>query len=297
MLSTITVLRTTCLALALLLACPTLATANTYPWQKDERNARTIASEVPVPDEYKRVECKAGRFGDWLRHLPLKPKGAPVLLHNGGRKNRQDMHVAVIDMDTGKRDLQQCADAVMRLRAEYLYSKQNFSAIHFNFTSGDRASFTQWAAGYRPVVEGSTVQWTKRSGKDRSYASFRSYLDTVFIYAGSHSLSKELAARKDPRQIQVGDIYIQGGFPGHAVLVVDVVEHRQSGERIFLLAQSYMPAQEVHVLKNPEDGGLSPWHKTPAGEVLRTPQWTFRKTDLKCFPNERRESKPSAQEE
>jgi hypothetical protein len=40
-----------------------------------------------------------------------------VLLYNGAPKFRQDVHAAVIDIDVGTRDLQQCADATMRLRA------------------------------------------------------------------------------------------------------------------------------------------------------------------------------------
>jgi hypothetical protein len=48
------------------------------------------------------------------------------------------------------------------------------------------------------------------------------------------------------------------------------------------LAQSYMPAQEIHVLKNPLDGAIGPWYRVPA-ETLVTPQWTFESTDLKRF--------------
>jgi hypothetical protein len=44
------------------------------------------------------------QFCDWLRGLPLKPAGAPVLLFNGAPKFRQDVHAAVIDIDVGTRD-------------------------------------------------------------------------------------------------------------------------------------------------------------------------------------------------
>ncbi len=53
----------------------------------------------------------------------MKPAGAPVLTYTGAPKWRQDVHVAVIDIDVGKRDLQQCADAIMRLRGEWLYGR------------------------------------------------------------------------------------------------------------------------------------------------------------------------------
>ena len=81
----------------------------------------------------------------------------------------------------------------------------------------------------------------------------------------------------------VGDVFIQGGSPGHAVLVVDVAEDPRTGRGVFLLVQSYMPAQEIHILKNPTDLNLSPWHETGFGETLRTPEWLFRRSDLKRF--------------
>ena len=77
-----------------------------------------------------RVAVAPGSFGDWLRHLPLLPPGAPVHLFDGRLKPRQDVHAAVVDLDVGTRDLQQCADAVMRLRAEYLFASGAAIAFH-----------------------------------------------------------------------------------------------------------------------------------------------------------------------
>ncbi len=66
-------------------------------------------------------------------------------------------------------------------------------------------------------------------------------------------------------------MFIKGGFPGHAVLVTDVVVNRATGERRFLLTQSYMPAQEIHVLINPAAADRSVWYGADFGETLVTP--------------------------
>lgn len=204
-------------------------------------------------------------------------------LHDGRLKANQSVHAAVVDLDIGRRDLQQCADAVMRLRAEYLYSKRRYEAIAFNFTSGDRAAFTRWAGGWRPRIEGRRVHWVRRGGRGTSYPNFRAYLVSVFTYAGSYSLSRELKPVRDPDDIRIGDAFVQGGFPGHAVIVVDMAVERRSGRKAFLLAQSFMPAQNLHVLKNPAQNDGSPWYSLPAGSHLRTPEWTFALHHLRRF--------------
>jgi hypothetical protein len=86
----------------------------------------------------------------------------------------------------------------------------------------------------------------------------------------------------DVKNIEIGDIFIKGGSPGHAVIVVDLALN-SAGEKRFLLAQSYMPAQDIHVLKNPKNAQLSPWFSTDFGDVLETPEWDFKKEQLKRF--------------
>ncbi len=44
-----------------------------------------------------------------------------------------------------------------------------------------------------------------------------------------------------------------------------------------------MPAQDIQILKNPNDPALSPWYKTDFEGPLLTPEWTFEKTDLRRF--------------
>jgi hypothetical protein len=263
-----------------------LAEAQEYLWLWEREPQPTIAEQIPSPEGYERVEVIAESFAHWLRHLPLKKKGTSVYLYDGRKKGNQEAHFAVVDIDTGSRDLQQCADAIIRLRAEYLYSRGLYSSIHFNFTSGDEAAFTKWAAGYRPVVNGNKVQWVKKASEDSSYRNFRHFLTTVYIYAGTHSLSKELKPRGNSYEMQIGDVFIEPGFSGHAVIVVDMAENKQNGKKIFLLVQSFMPAQDIHMLKNPDNAGLSPWYDLDFGRTLRTPEWRFKDTDLKYFDAE-----------
>jgi len=264
-------------------AIPGFSQSFSYPWLERYRQPENIVNRIPVPDGYERINTTPGTFADWLRWLPLKEGRPPVYLFNGQKKGNQEAHFAVVDIDVGKGDLQQCADAVIRLRAEYLYFIGEYDTIHFKFTSGHEAKFRKWIEGYRPVISGNEVRWVKSAKRDSSYTSFREYLNSVFMYAGSYSLSRELCRVKDLREMKIGNVFIEGGFPGHAVIVVDMAVNGRTGKRLFLLVQSYMPAQEIHILKNPIDSKLNPWYELEFGETLYTPEWTFRKSDLKRF--------------
>lgn len=255
-----------------------------YAWSTNYQNEHALANRISPPKAYERKATEKHTFLHWLRHLPLKSGKPAVYLYNGAKKGNQQAHYAVLDIDVGKRDLQQCADAVMRLRAEYLLSNKRHNDIQFNFTSGDAAKYSQWKQGYRPVIKGNNVRWTKQKALSNSYASFKQYMQQVFNYAGTFSLSKELKPVSNLADIQAGDVFIQGGFPGHAVIVVDVAIHEATGDKAFLLAQSYMPAQDIHILNNPNSWTGSPWYKVSGIQnTLQTPEWTFNVADLKRF--------------
>lgn len=240
-----------------------------------------IQDRIKVPEGFERIKVEEGSFAYYLRNLPLKPHGSKVLYYNGSIKNN-DVHEAVIDIDVGNRDLQQCADAVIRLRAEYLYKRGDYDKIHFNFTNGFRADYSKWMQGYRIVVNGNKANWVKKTGYLNDYQTFRKYLDIVFAYAGTLSLSQELK-QVSLGDMKIGDIFIKGASPGHCVIIVDMAENKTTGEKLFMLAQSYMPAQDIHILKNLKNKALSPWYSLDFGDTLVTPEWTFTKNDLKRF--------------
>ncbi len=245
--------------------------------------ANVLEGRYSTPEGYNRVEVSGDSFGEFLRNSKLKPYGEKVLYYDGREKNRQNVYDSVFDVDIGDRDLHQCADAIMLLRAEYLYSLGLYDKIHFNFVSGFKAEFTKWMEGYRIKVDGNTAGYYPAAEPSDSYETFRKYMDMVFAYSGTISLANELDA-VPAEQMEIGDVFIVGGSPGHAIIVVDAAAN-ETGDKIFLLAQSYMPAQQTHILLNPSDKEISPWYRLRDGEQLITPEWTFAWDDLKRFKN------------
>lgn len=273
--------RAICVALLSVSESPAHA-QSTYPWQPPASvTDATLAKRFAPPPGFDRMAIAPGSFGTWLRTLPMQPEGARVHLYTGAEKARQDVHAGVIAIDTGTKDLQQCADAVMRLRAEWLYAGNRQGDIAFNVMEGGRVPFLRWAKGERPSPSGKS--WTAKAARDGSYENFRRYMDFIFAYAGTLSLEKELVPVADLQTIEPGDVFIKGGSPGHAVIVADVAISATTKARRFLLVQSYMPAQEMHVLHNPANTDGSPWYALPHGE-LATPEWTFPAGSLRRWP-------------
>ena len=252
-----------------------------YPWL-DHPPAETVVDRFEAPPGFVRVAVEPGSFGEWLRGVPLAPAGTPVLLHDGRAKADQSEVAAVIDIDVGDADLQQCADSIIRLRAEYLFSRSALADIAFDFTSGDRYRFRSYAEGITPAVAGNEVSWRQGRGNGGSHESLRRWLDIVFTYAGTMSLSRELTPVESLSDIEIGDALILPGSPGHAVLVVDMAVDALTGGKAVLLAQGFMPAQSVHILANPLDHHLAPWFYVGDGGLIAW-RWVFPADSLRRF--------------
>lgn len=256
-------------------------TVSAQPKQKSLLNpsGATLEERFLPPDGYERLEKPVGSLQGFLRNYALKPDKSPVLLYDGSKKKKQDVHAAVFSMPLVEGDLQQCADSAIRIYGEYLWSVGAYDAISFHLTNGFLMDYPSWRSGKRLSVEGNQVRWEPRAAFDDSRENFVKYLRQVMVYAGTRSLENE-SGDAELSQILAGDLFIRGGSPGHCVMVVDVAED-QAGNKCFLLAQGYMPAQEFHVLKNPlhkED----PWYYvSEIKDSLVTPEYVFEKDSLK----------------
>lgn len=209
-----------------------------------------VVSRFAAPAGYVRVKSETGSFAEWLQNVPLKPVGTHTKTYRGDIAATDIYTASVADVTVGSQDLQQCADAVMRLRAEYLYHKKAYNKISFNFVSGFKCDYEHYANGYRYL----NGKWVLTSKKDYAYPAFLRYMNLVFSYASTLSLEKELKPVQEPGGVRAGDVFIRGGSPGHCFIVMDVVEDKNHKQQ-FLLAQSFMPAQDIQILKS--DG--SPW--------------------------------------
>jgi len=226
----------------------------------------TVKSRILLPKGFKRPTYRVGEFGNFLENLPLYPIDQEVHYYNGKIKPRNNIYNSVVKLDIGKRDLHQCADAVMRLRADYLYQQKRYKDIKFNFLSDSKPrAYTNYAKG------------------DYSYPTYWKYLEYVFAYANTASLHDELPSVKTTQEVKIGDTFIQKGSPiGHAIIVVDLAKD-STGKTIVLLAQSYMPAQEIQILNNWNNSTLSPWYDIDQ-DIIKTPEWTFYPKNLKTWP-------------
>jgi Domain of unknown function (4846) len=249
--------------------------------QTSQQNIYPNIAAIPLPTGYQRTGEKEGSFGLWLRQVPLK-SDKTIYLYNGQKKDDQTVQFAVLNISVEHKDLQQCADAVIRLRAEYLYSHANYNDISFQATDGTWMKYVDWMNGWRFMIQHGRLQKRMRAAPTNSRSAFDKYLEMVFSYAGTLSLSKQLNPVASLYEIEPGDVFIKGGSPGHAVIVMDVAKNSM-GNKIFLLAQSYMPAQDIHILKNPTSSVLSPWYSVNFGAELVTPQWIFQKNQLARF--------------
>ncbi|MBI1305274.1 MAG: hypothetical protein GC181_01520 [Bacteroidetes bacterium] len=235
----------------------------------DEEQPKYI-SEIPLPEGFSVLVPKDSSYSKWLNNLSIECD-SPVRLYNGSLKYNQNIHYAVLKFDVGKRDLQQCADAAMRIRAEYLFQSGQKQKIKFHFVSGDECKWSDYSKGYRAKVTSNSVIFIKSSNADTGYQSFRNYLDLVYTYAGTASLPQDVK-KISVEEIEAGDLFLQTSKPyGHAITVLKVIRNAE-GKSKMLLAQSYMPAQSIHILLN----GKTPWFEVPSSEEsLETPEWIF----------------------
>lgn len=241
-----------------------------YPWTRKREDYEPIAARFAPPPGAIRAPAPAGSYAHWLRHLPLRAPGTAVRSYDDRVILSADdgRLAAVVDLDLIGQDLQQCADTVLRLRAEYLRVRGRHEAITFDYTNGWASRWSRWKAGFRPRLVGNHEVKIVRRAADDSRQSFDRYLLDLFSYAGTVSLARE-ASEVKPGAIEAGDFFILPGGPGHTVLVLDLARDGE-GQTYALLGQGFMPAQDFQVLRA---SSRSPWYRLDPEAPVDTPMW------------------------
>lgn len=223
---------------------------------------RKTLGEIAVPAGFERVEVPQGSFGAFIREFPLRPRGSHMRYFSGRLANGQYFGYAVLDLPMIS-DIEQCADAVMRMRGEYLWNTGQYELIHFH------------------SVEGKDMRFS--GGADRE--ALENYLRRVYASANTASLRKYMS-EKDFKDVAPGDVLVyeapSAGVYGHAVLVADVAVNPKTGKTALMLAQSSTPALTMHVVRNTLHPFKSPWVVVDdSDDAISISGIRFKKTDLR----------------
>ena len=241
-------------------------------------DGQTLETRIKTPNGYEREESQDGTLTSFLRNYEMKDDLSPVLLYNGNEKGNQNAHVAVFKLPIENENLQQCADSVMRVYAEYYWNLGQYDKIKFYLTDGFLCEYSKWIEGYRVSFDGETKR-VKSASYDASYETFLKYLRIVFSYAGTASMENHESETISLPEMTVGDVILKGGSPGHVVMVIDECVNNE-GKKAYLFAQGYMPAQEFHVIKNPLHSD-DPWYyEEEMSFPLKTAEYTFSEENM-----------------
>lgn len=234
----------------------------------------SVSERILIPEGFERVSYLQNSFSNYIQQYVLLPFETEVINFDGNPYFYQKGHVGVLDVSVPSHGLMQCADVLIRLRAEYLWSQDRKDEIGFNFTSGHYFSWKKYAEGFRPKVNGNKVTFHKTASTNSSKENFYKYLDLIYMYAGTISLYNEMQKINTIEKIEVGDMLIYPGSPGHIIMVADKAVNA-NGKILFIFAQGNTPSQSAHIIKNVNDLSINPWYEIKIEESLSIPTYTF----------------------
>ncbi len=235
----------------------------------------TLETRFNLPEGFARTAQPEDSFGAFLRVLPLKPDGSSAYLFDGTAITGLSP-AAVISWDPGTQDRCQNTDALIRLRAEFLFSRERFEDISFHFMSGFNFAFSKWSEGYSIKVSGSKVDWVKSGEPDSSHEALEKYLSNLYVYTNATAILSDLQSASEPSP---GDVFVEDG----GVMIADLAENSASGETIVMLCKGGGSAQNLYIVGNTREPEISPWFPVSDGGVVYTGSGSFVISALKRF--------------
>lgn len=223
---------------------------------------------VPLPG-YERISVEKGSYAEFIRTYKLKTFGSVAMEYDEDTgsyvENEKASTAGVFELPANLNRWMQCADSIIMLYAEYLYSQRLYSDISFTFSNGFKCDWLTYAQGNR--FNAKTSKWELKAEPDDSYETFQKYIDLVYQYANTDSLRSDMSVTPGMKDINIGDAFVVGVRDlkaaaaainpnieikyGHAIFVVDVAVNPTTGKTIFMLAEGNTPATEISIIENP----------------------------------------------
>ena len=207
------------------------------------------------------IQYEDDPFYKFLCSLPRKKRMAEIKNYKGENAGMSYYKYCVIDFPLLS-PVEQCADVCMHLRAEYFFRQKQYGKIHFHDVGG----------------------------KDHKYAggasrqALNAYLKKIYNISNTASMYAEMQIVPSLSDIRPGDVLIypaKGSKLGHVVMVNEVAKDAK-GDIYFQVIQGFTPACELHIVKNNDVSGNTPWFKLdPDADVIKIDNFTFRKDQLR----------------
>ena len=209
-------------------------------------------------------------WSEWLRLLPLAAPGTPVRNFRGEIVvPGDDEHLAaVVAIDIGSENVQQSADVILRLHAEWRWYVNDRRMLYLSDSKAE-LPLARWFAGERLTTTGAEPTWTRQAAPkpQRDHADFRAYLDGVFTWSDGRALLAE-SVPLAPEKLEPGAFFLHQGAPAEVLVVLDVATS-PAGKRAMLLAQALNPAENIHVLRPNRD---CVWFHVRTDQPVRLPR-------------------------
>ncbi|MDR1735865.1 MAG: DUF4846 domain-containing protein [Oscillospiraceae bacterium] len=234
----------------------------------------TVGTRFAPPQGFTRADVGEGNFAAFLRDLPLKTDGMSVTLYDGSVGTVSA--AAVVDIPIGESDRCQRTDALILLRARYLYGAGLKSEIMFHFTSGFSYDYSSYSAGKRVKVSGSDVEWVSGGTALDNETVLGNYLDVLYSYSRASTL--ESLDTKEAGELYPGVLFTDG----NGAIIADMAVNAETGETAVILIGGGSPACDLYIPPN-SDAEISPWHIVSPGGGIYIGEASFMAVDAREF--------------
>ena len=233
----------------------------------------TIGTRFTLPEGFVRVQAAPNSFAAFVRGLALEPHGTLPEFYDGTPKTAKD-YEGVLVTTMQKRNMFQSAQAMYRLQAMYLFSQGRYAEMKVTFMNGFVFGYDRWRGGESLGVSGNSVYWKSGGTAQTSSVTLESYLDQVNTFCNATTLRGMLTATTS-EHLTIGDVLYRSATPIHCMMVVDMAQNPETGERLFLFAQGGTPAQPIQIVRNVAEPTLSPWYSSKNMTSWSTPGAIF----------------------